>query len=384
MSYFGFLAKQFYKKRSNLLIIGIFLTLIFFYGLSLLNTNPKGEFVSQIDSQLEELDKQRKEGNLESDTEHSEYTTFLNQQYDQLLNIKKDYSRGDHKKAYTEYLTILKDMKKQIGNEESRPTWWAESVEKQILYLEALSEQNIPYETPGGLSSAFGFPLKVVNNLFPILMTFVVVLLVTTIFVSPYIGTLNKDSVLPYPIILETLQKLLLSCGVAVVVIGLTICISWITGSFVGGSSSLELPIFKYVDQKLSVSPIKAILPQAVLLYSVALFSVVTITCLVATILKNSLSTVFTALIINIIQMFAIPQLPQLTKIAHLLPGVYLESGNTVTGILSENYHNSKITLQNGIIVNLLITTITFFIIYLVMRLEQQHKKVKYNTVVGK
>ncbi|WP_056977626.1 hypothetical protein [Lentilactobacillus senioris] len=371
MNYVNFLIKKTIKDRS----VSVILVVITLISLGCLFFNYQNRTHDTLSANTREqiIFQQKQLKPLEKETPSEANQAVKEQRRDINYNQQIMRSLAHHRWA-TAYQLQIRQNQKLINSERQTGNGQDDSLTHSLIqenrWYTALKRLNVLEISETNPTTGIGFTLWLEKFISPILLTLVIILICTQLFTKQYVGKLDKASLLPLSELAvvnqSILSGLLIALGAVILVLGLSFVVaSLISGignfQYPWGSYQLKTHAFGYVFQGTALG--KGLLLQ--------ILSVLFIVCsvnLIAKVLKQTLPTLFIAILSLVGMNMLIPIMAPLADIAHWLPMTYFSGADVVSHKLAVDLGNNQITWMQGCL-TLMIGTV----VVLVVTMELQY-----------
>lgn len=334
VNYFHFLYKQTIKNRFIWLAVPLLLLCILGLWISYY-VQSEDPFLTQMDQNIQLTEE------IITTFQGEDEVDGLQDQLAMLQLIKENYSQGNYQEAYQKALNATEEQELFKRNLQNR--------EETLLMWQALAEKNLPMEQSGKEKTGFLFLYRWLDALFPLLVILVASFVMTLIISASYRERINQDWLLPLSALKMTATKILFS---AIFIIGtlttITLLMFFLSSIFAGSGSS-RYPIIMYTATGLSLAPLSVVLKQSLVLVLLSLLAVIGTSRVFMQLTKNQLVAFFATFFFLVGQSYLPSTMKSFQKIAHLLPGYYIQATKCVTGVLATSSNNSQVTFDQGV-----------------------------------
>lgn len=373
--YIKFIFKRFFIKKSNIIFFLISLVLLMSYlflNISQKNT-LKDTFESQIKSNEESIEKYEKEL-LNSDEESKKMINneikFLNNYSNEYKKMIVLFENKDWNNLYDIYLKILKERSSVVKNTENLGVDKLESIldfnEKKIEYISYLNENNLSYENIDRHIYGVSFINELLNQVFPILITVVVLYFLVQIFTMDIHDSVNFAKILPI-----TKNQYILSKLISGVIISFACFLFFIVAMFlISFIFTFEIGInhpviYKNLNGSWNNMPNIIFTLKAFAINMLYLINLTIFTFILSMYIKIDRFLLIISMI-SILVMKFIPILFKMIKgYVHLLFTTYSNSYQIINLKLMIDYQNINLSFIRGIISLFLIALIQLSIVFL-------------------
>lgn len=242
---------------------------------------------------------------------------------------------------------LIKDERKTGDGRDDALT---NSLVQENRWYAALAYLNVPEVSADNPTTGIGFTLWVEKWLSPILLTLVIILICTQLFTKQYVGSLDKSSLLPLPKIAiinqSLLSGLLISIGVVTIVIGS----SFVVASLISGIGNFQYPWETYQLKTRALFYVFQgnALGKVLILQLLSVMFIVCSVNLIAKLIKQTLPTLFVAMLALVGMNMLILTLAPLANFAQWLPMTYFSGADVVSQKIAVDLENGQITWRQG------------------------------------
>lgn len=372
MNTFLFECKKVYRNKKNIFLLILFLLFITFTYFTLLNVNaslPKNQLsdidindLEQTKDELENEDTPQDSALLESTNKEIKYA-----KKELAFKVSKDWYNSLKFKIKRESLSIT-NMHNGLSVMDPNEV---QTLSNALNIDKYLFRNHIKPETSGFEISGFGFSFRILKNISPYIIVFLI-----TIFLGDMISAEKRRntnelmSLMPKSLLYQLTIKAIVN-GIFLISVFLSgIIYSFLLGCSFGGKGSFKYPITVYKSDSTDILPFWKYL----MLYFLMLVGLIIlyncIILLVSLFVKNDLSVICLIIIISLAPSFVSVYFPFLRKIFGYYPFNYANISESIQG--TDGY---SISLNLTYITGICIILITSLLLYLMVSIVLFNRK---------
>ncbi|UUX34476.1 hypothetical protein [Fundicoccus culcitae] len=378
MSYVKYVFKLSFKNKLNFIPILLPIIIILFFAIMNSNASENTSYINSINQEVQIM------SNLYSDYQNLLENETLSEEDFEGISIAADNLRdnlnlsnqsieyaknGNWTESLTLQLQLLQDN--VLSNIENGSSVYDESYVRSMYNRKAtyeiLAENNIEPEFSGIEIKGFTFTFRMMDILFPAILTTCLIALLSNIFGGNLVDRMDIEDMFPVNQVKWQISKILLCFFICFILCMIWYGVSLLVSTLLNGPGSLNYPINIFSDSYIDTLPLSLVISKTIILQILSILFLVSTVYLISILVKNQLSTLFISTVLLVGPILLTGNIAPLSHILHLLPTTYFNATRVITNQLAFENNNVNISFYTGIYV-LLLSSIIMLLAILILK----------------
>lgn len=245
----------------------------------------------------------------------------------------------------------------------------------EIYRCQYLFKLNLPEQSRTSPTTGISFSIFIDQIISSVLIPLLLIFNFGLLYTKRFSHNIDKDRLLPISVSSNTSQNLLAGYVIGILLIIITIIVSFATASLISGTGSWHYPIAYFTPRlpfNIYISQGKLIMPDLTLRILSTCF-IVTFIYLIATLVKQVLPTILICILTLMGTNLITPYFRPLTKFGQILPTSYFNGINVISGQLAHETKNIQFNYSHGITVLITWTFIAAVATWSIQKMRQYY-----------